>query len=453
MRSLVPRTGVVRGCLALAGVVGLLAAALASGQGLPAAQLGQPPRLAAAPRVLAAPIGPSPQGFGPVDTATRQAVVDFYNLVYRTALAVPNDWNGSVSGCNAGSTSAAYANATLDMVNYFRAMAGLPASVPHEAVKDGKAQQAALMMTANNSLSHSPPVSWTCYTADGAEAAGKSNLALGAAGATAIALYMNDNGIDSAGHRRWVLYPPQVEMGTGSTGNANDLWVLGPFGSRPASPETVPWPPAGYVPYQTVYAMWSFAVNSSVSVSFSGATVAMTQGGAPVPVTLLTIANGYGDNTIVWRPTGLSFGGGSADQAISVQVNGVLVGGVAKNYAYTVTVIDPARVPPLTFTDNPLLARTTPVRAVHVVELRRAIDSLRARYGLAPYTWTNATLTSGATVVQAAHVGELRAALATVYAAVKLTPPTYSTPTLTAGATPVSATEIAELRAAVLARW
>ena len=296
----------------------LLAAAPASAQDLSRAQLGPAPRVTD-PSVLAPSARvAAPAGWSPVDRTNRVAVVDFYNTAYLPALAVSNDWNGSVSGCNAGSTSAAYTNATLDMVNYFRAMTGLPAGVSHEAVKDGKSQLAALMMTANGQLSHSPPTSWTCYTAGGAEAAGKSNLALGAAGASAVTLYMWDPGAGNyaLGHRRWVLYPRQVEMGTGSTGNANDLWVIGTFGSRPAAPAIVTWPPSGFVPYQLVYPRWSFSVNTGATVSFSAASISMTRGGTPIAVTVLTNVTGYGDNTIAWEPQSLGFGSGQPDQEI-----------------------------------------------------------------------------------------------------------------------------------------
>ena len=85
--------------------------------------------------------GPAGGGLPPVNRTSRPAVVDFFNSVYSAALAVPTGWTGSVAGCNAGTTSAAYTSATLDMVNYFRAMTGLPASVTHEAVKDGKSSR------------------------------------------------------------------------------------------------------------------------------------------------------------------------------------------------------------------------------------------------------------------------------------------------------------------------
>jgi hypothetical protein len=439
----------------LAGLAFILAGTLCFAQGIPPGQLGPAPRITDAAQLAPVGGGPLPDSLLPVDRTNRQAVVDLYNGVYVVALAVANDWNGSVAGCNAGATSVAYANATMDMVNYFRAMTGLPAGVTHEAVKDGKGQLAALMMTANSSLSHAPPTSWTCYTAGGAEAAGKSNLALGVAGAGAITLYMSDpgSGNTALGHRRWILYPPQVEMGTGSTWNANDLWVIGTFGSRPASPAVVAWPPAGFVPYQVIYPRWSFSLNTSAPVDFSNASVSMTRGGVPVSLTVFPGATGYGDKTLAWETSGLTFAGGGADDDVAVQVNNVLVNGVPASYAYTVTVIDPARVPPPAFTDDPLVPRTTPVKGVHVTELRQAIDALRARYGLAAYPWTDTTLSPGTTVVQAAHVADLRVALDAVYSAAKRALPSYTRSTLTPGTTVITAADVAELRAAVLAIW
>ncbi|HEX7486141.1 MAG TPA: hypothetical protein VF332_08315 [Vicinamibacterales bacterium] len=49
-----------------------------------------------------------------------------------------------------------------------------------------------------------------------------------------------------------------------------------------------------------------------------------------------------------------------------------------------------AALPP--FTDDPLTARGTVVKAAHITELRQRVDQLRARYGLAPFGWTDASL-------------------------------------------------------------
>lgn len=322
----------------------LVLATAASAQGQQNVQLGPAPRLEH-PEPLVVPQAPRVAApVATVDTSSRAAVTTLYNNVLLPALAVPAAWTGSVAGCNAGSTSAAFADATVTAVNFFRAMTGLPSAVPDNAVKSGKSQQAALMMTANNALSHFPPTSWTCYTAGGAEAAGNANLALGVTGAAAVAAFIEDAGASNTalGHRRWILYPHQTEMGTGSTNNANALWVIGNFGPRPATPEFVAWPSPGYVPFQVVYPRWSFAVNTSSTVSFASATVTMTSNAANIPVTLLPQETGFGDNTLAWEPSGLMVAQGMADRMITVQVNNVLVGGAARNFTYNVIAFDPA---------------------------------------------------------------------------------------------------------------
>ncbi len=324
------------------------------------AQVPAEPTLGPAPRVTDLRLlaetaaAPADAALSPIDPSDRQAVVSLYYNTYVASRQVPSGWTGSTDTCTAGTTSEAYADATMAMVNYFRAMTRLPAALPHNTAKDAKAQQAALMMSANRALSHSPPTNWKCYSADGAEAAGKSNLALGAAGPAAIALYVEDPGGNNQalGHRRWVLYPRQVEMGTGSTSNANDLWVIGNFGARPAAPDFVAWPTAGYVPYQLVYPRWSFSVNTGSSVDFSMATVVMSAGGSPIAVSQLPLANGYGDNTLGWEPAAIARGAGMADLDVTVEVRNVKVGGVTRDYRYTVTIIDPATAE-CTFTVTP----------------------------------------------------------------------------------------------------
>jgi hypothetical protein len=105
------------------------------------------------------------------------------------------------------------------------------------------------------------------------------------------------------------------------------------------------------------------------------------------------------------------------------------------------------------FTDNPLTARSTVVKAIHVTELRQAIDALRTRFGLGTFAWTDVTLSPGVMPVKAMHVTELRAALNDVYGAAGSPAPTYTHAVLTGGATVIATVDIAELRAATLAIW
>lgn len=284
-----------------------------------------------------------------VSPQDRRASERFYQQVYLASENVPVDWTGNHSTCTAGSTSQAFRDAVLLRINYFRAMAGVPAWVTFSPEYTRKAQQAALMMSRNGQLSHSPPATWACYTAEGAEAAGKSNLCLGAYSWRAIDGYMEDpgSGNSAVGHRRWILYPQTQMMGTGdvpATGGywaANALWVFDTnmWGPRPPTREEfVAWPPPGYVPYQVVFPRWSLSYDEA---GFSSATVSMARNGSSISVSVKPVVNGYGENTLVWEPNA-SFGvAPTSDITYTVSVRNVLVGSVYQDFAYSVIVFNP----------------------------------------------------------------------------------------------------------------
>jgi hypothetical protein len=100
------------------------------------------------------------------------------------------------------------------------------------------------------------------------------------------------------------------------------------------------------------------------------------------------------------------------------------------------------------FTDNPLAAGTTVVKAAHITELRTAINTARTRNGLTAVSWTDPTLTAGVTAIKAIHITELRTSLNQVYTKLGRALPAYTDPTLTAG-TASKAAHIQELRNAV----
>lgn len=105
------------------------------------------------------------------------------------------------------------------------------------------------------------------------------------------------------------------------------------------------------------------------------------------------------------------------------------------------------------FTDDPITAGSTRVKAVHITELRAAIDALRVRNGLATYGWTDGSLSTGATALKSVHIAEMRTALAAAYAAAGRSMSAFTDPTLSAGTSTVKAVHIAELRAAIAALW
>jgi hypothetical protein len=101
------------------------------------------------------------------------------------------------------------------------------------------------------------------------------------------------------------------------------------------------------------------------------------------------------------------------------------------------------------FTDDPLSTRVTPVKPVHLTELRSRINALRATVGLAPFPWTDPALGPG-TVIKAVHPTELRTALQQAYAAAGRTPPTFTDATIGARLQVIRVVHIQELRDAVI---
>jgi uncharacterized protein YkwD len=290
-----------------------------------------------------------------VDPTNREASRQFYLLQYLATENVPIEWTGNVDNGQAGTTSAAFKNAVYTRVNYFRAMAGVPAAIIDNPSSSDGAQKAALMMSANNDIRHDPPSTWRFYTSAGATAAAKSNLYIGINGTQAIDGYLQDPGVgnEAAGHRRWILYPQTRRMGTGdlpaSPGYdaANVLWVIEDatrLGPRPAvRDEFVAWPPKGYVPYQLVWPRWSF---SYPGADFSGANVSLQRNGAAVPVRMEPVQTGEGENTLVFILDNLDPNNWSnpampnGDETTTVSVSGVKIAGKVRSFSYNVTKID-----------------------------------------------------------------------------------------------------------------
>ncbi|MFN2138392.1 MAG: CAP domain-containing protein, partial [Candidatus Promineifilaceae bacterium] len=254
---------------------------------------------------------PSDDSLTWIDPQDRETSLAFFFDDYQDGSDVDSGWSGSFASCAAGNTSDDFRLALLRRINYFRSMAGIPEVQGFDDNYSVDAQAAALLMSVNGDLSHSPPKSWTCYTASGSNGAGNSNLALGAYGPAAISLYIYDPGGGNyfVGHRRWILYPQTQIMGTGDVpaqdgyAPANALWVFDldhMWGPRPETrDEFIAWPPPGYVPYPVVYPRWSFAYPEA---NFSQTTVSMIRDGQPLAVQQNSVENGFGENTLVWEP-------------------------------------------------------------------------------------------------------------------------------------------------------
>ena len=166
---------------------------------------------------------------------------------------------------------------------------------------------------------------------------------------------MSDFGSENGcvGHRRWLLYNAARVMGTGAVPadgpghpGANVTFIGGPAPRPPGAPLSASWPPAGFVPAALVYARWSFAYDAA---DFHAATVRVAKNGAPLAAAREKVrfqmrpdgtGTIVGNNTLVWTLPG-NVVSRAADETYRVQIDNVYVAGVCRQFAYTVTSIDP----------------------------------------------------------------------------------------------------------------
>ncbi len=289
-----------------------------------------------------------------VNTASKQASLAAYQTLYARTTNVPTGYS-SPGGCNPGTTSAAFKDAAITRVNYYRTMAGVPA-VAHNATFSRYAQAAAHLISVNNRYTHAPTPDMACYSADANEGARKSNEYIGLNGIAAIDGYMRDPGLGnvSVGHRRWILNPPARQFGFGDVSAnggrpaANALYVID-APSNAAQPATrdgfVAWPPQGYVPFNVATKRWHF---SKAGLDFTGATVSVTLGGSSVPVTVIArsaanallsplgyVSFDFNDQRDFARPM--------ADQTYQVRIQNARFNGVSQTFNYNVILFDADR--------------------------------------------------------------------------------------------------------------
>jgi len=103
-----------------------------------------------------------------------------------------------------------------------------------------------------------------------------------------------------------------------------------------------------------------------------------------------------------------------------------------------------------TFTDPDPTPGSSVVRAADIMELRSAVNKLRAQnFGLASFSFTDPTILAGTTVVEAAHFTELRTAVGDASVQAGVTPSNYTDSMLTPHVTVIRAVDLNELHIAV----
>lgn len=348
-----------------------------------------------------------------IDTSDREQVRLYFASIYREPTP-PIGWTGNRVTGVPGTTSPAFKAATIQRINWFRAMAGLPAAARLSEETSAKAQHAALIMSAAGQLSHFPPTSWKFYTPAGAEAAAASNLTLAYTGPEAIDQYIRDHGANNGpvGHRRWIFHPNARTIGTGDIpiadgqylSGANALWVadVDYAASRPSTRDDfVAWPARGFMPYSTVYQRWSL---SYPDADFSQARVTVTRSGVALGLVLEPPVQGYGENTIVWKMPDIGETGShvkpQGDVRYHVSVANVMVGQRARSFDYDVTVFDPAVATPgaaRPTASAPALARVKQPYAARIGALPGATGYTLTEFLRAPLAGSRAAPVNAAT--------------------------------------------------------
>jgi hypothetical protein len=136
--------------------------------------------------------------------------------------------------------------------------------------------------------------------------------------------------------------------------------------------------------------------------------------------------------------TSLDDGGLDANKTYLYKVRAVGSGGPS-----AFTAIDPATT--TLFQDTSLSG--LPVKAVHVTQLRAAVNAMRAAAGLPAAAFADATPVAGSTMILRQHLIELRTALDEARSTLALAPITYTNSTIAAGSTVIQAAHLLELRA------
>ena len=334
-------------------------------------------------------LGTSVAHADPIDTTSKTEVAEAYNAQLVPALKVKPKWTGSVAKCKngkpttqpraaAGNESSASTKATFTAVNFYRRLAGLE-PVKENTKLSAKAQQTALIMRANETLSHYPASSWKCYSKHGGATAARSNIAISwgssaGAGAHSISLYMDDYGDHNkeVGHRRWILNPEASRFGTGSTSRTNALYVYSDAKSDNANPRPkggTAWPSKGYFPWETVPTSkrWSYSLPLVFDEDtwnynydqFDKAKVTMAKNGKNLKTKVIARGWGAGDPSLVWETPKLTQPKSGKTDSYKVTITGIKG---AKKVSYTVKVFT-ATYKSLTRTPTPTVSGTAKVGA------------------------------------------------------------------------------------------
>jgi hypothetical protein len=267
-----------------------------------------------------------------------------------------------IAGCTAGSLSEAEKQKVLNYINSLRTTHNLPL-VEYNSIKDGLAQEAALIGAANANISGTIETSDFCYSASAAgECLAGSRSLWGSATSKwpSSEIHVNDwmTELNSANIncRRRILDPFLKSVtfgriiGTPKKGEfkyVSSAILISEYGNVDLSEYNIP-----YIAYpQGIYnaklfdsnSVLSFSVlcdksaksnNGASAVDFSGTTVEVSVGSQILNIIEGSISYDYNDyglpNNLQWKVQGLA-----KNASYTVKIKDVLIAGDTTNYEYT----------------------------------------------------------------------------------------------------------------------
>ncbi len=259
-----------------------------------------------------------------------------------------------VGSCVAGEVSSSEKDKVLEHVNYIRSLHGL-LPVVYEEEDDIYTSECSLVIAANRKLDHFPDNSWDCYSEDALTGCSNSNIYIYSGGnplsvssESIINAYMTDIGVDSLGHRRWLIDPWLAHVSFARVDDLNKK-VLGSAikvindeqqDITGSSIEFVAYPYEDY-PKElfTSDVQMSFTVVKNTSgkwhnqsVDFKTAAISITD----EDNNKLTISGRAFDNDGYGVPNILRWTVDSVQEGVKydVVISGVWVDGVSENYSY-----------------------------------------------------------------------------------------------------------------------
>ncbi len=212
------------------------------------------------------------------ENAQREALrADYRAIAEKEYTGVFNVAPSAAAPYEAGEIAVEALSQALETANFIRSLAGLDELQLDEALCE-KAQKGAVLLAANEALSHQPGCPEDMaedFYMEGADAAASSNLAMFNWQAEdllieAVLSFARDDGESNlalVGHRRWLLYPGMGKTGFGlaedAQGRSYAVMYVMDASNEEANYDAVCWPSGGLFPaeFMEKETPWSISLN------------------------------------------------------------------------------------------------------------------------------------------------------------------------------------------------